>query len=191
MAEIKIPCGAVRPRLSEMSASTDCPVRPAQGRWKRCSPDVACLTNCSTKADGMANPMPFDPPDRVRIEVFTPIRSPLISISAPPELPGLIGASVWMKYPRALPVAVPDRARPDTMPLLTVWPTPKGLPMASTSSPTSTVSLSRNRRNGISRAPSSFRIAMSDSSSANKTRAAYSSRVFSTTRISVACPTTW
>ena len=72
-----------------------------------------------------------------------PIKRPLMSISAPPEFPGLIAASVWMKKFRSLmPTAV--RAWAETMPLVTVWPTPNGLPIASTRSPTCTVSESRN-----------------------------------------------
>lgn len=67
--------------------------------------------------------------------VLTPCRLPLTSISAPPELPGLMAASVWMKFSKLL---MPSWLRPsaETMPLVTVWPTPKGLPMASTWSPT-------------------------------------------------------
>ena len=62
------------------------------------------------------------------------------SMSGPPELPGLMGASVWMR-----PVSVPtgesiSRSRPLTMPEVTVWEIPNGLPMATTASPTSTVS---------------------------------------------------
>ena len=58
-----------------------------------------------------------------------------MSISAPPELPGLMAASVWMKFSKLL---MPSWLRPsaETIPLVTVWPTPKGLPMASTWSPT-------------------------------------------------------
>ena len=66
--------------------------------------------------------------------VLMPIRSPLASTSAPPELPGLIAASVWMKFSKVLmPRCV--RPRPLTMPCVTVCPTPNGLPMASTTSP--------------------------------------------------------
>ena len=47
------------------------------------------------------------------------------------------------------------RATADTMPLVTVWLRPKGLPIASTMSPTSTESESRISRNGnFSPAPS-------------------------------------
>jgi hypothetical protein len=45
----------------------------------------------------MAKPMPIEPPERLRIAVFTPTSRPSMSTSAPPELPGLIAASVWMK----------------------------------------------------------------------------------------------
>ena len=41
--------------------------------------------------------MPTLPPLGARIAVLMPISSPLELISAPPELPGLIEASVWMK----------------------------------------------------------------------------------------------
>ena len=85
---------------------------------------------------GMAKPMPIEPPLREKIAVLMPRRSPFISTSAPPELPGLMAASVWMKKPRSeMPIWV--RATAETMPLVTVWPTPNGLPMASTRSPTS------------------------------------------------------
>jgi hypothetical protein len=50
-----------------------------------------------TMLTGMAKPMPFDPPEREKIAVLMPIRRPFMSTSAPPELPGLMAASVWMK----------------------------------------------------------------------------------------------
>jgi hypothetical protein len=46
---------------------------------------------------GMANPMPWLPPVRLRIAVLMPTSSPRMLTSAPPELPGLMAASVWMK----------------------------------------------------------------------------------------------
>ena len=50
---------------------------------------------------GMANPMPW--PCRL-IAVLMPMTSPVMPMSGPPELPGLIDASVWMKSDsRALP----------------------------------------------------------------------------------------
>ena len=67
--------------------------------------------------------------------VLMPIKWPWMSTNAPPELPGLMAASVWMKFSKVL---MPKRLRPnaDTMPLVTVWPTPNGLPIASRRSPT-------------------------------------------------------
>jgi len=43
---------------------------------------------------GMAKPMPILPPLRERIAVLIPISSPCRLTSAPPELPGLMEASV-------------------------------------------------------------------------------------------------
>ena len=47
--------------------------------------------------DGMAKPMPCEPPLREKIAVLMPASFPSMSTSAPPELPGLMAASVWMK----------------------------------------------------------------------------------------------
>ena len=66
-----------------------------------------------------------------------PMTCPYILTSAPPELPGLMAASVWMhsilklefSERTCLPIA-------DTMPLVTVLVRPAGLPMATTFSPT-------------------------------------------------------
>ena len=71
--------------------------------------------------------------------VLIPIRWPCTSTSAPPELPGLMAASVCMKFSNVL-IPSWERPRALTMPLVTVWPTPNGFPMASTTSPTSSKS---------------------------------------------------
>jgi hypothetical protein len=42
--------------------------------------------------------------------VLMPIRLPWLSTSAPPELPGLIAASVWMKFSKVL---IPRCERPE------------------------------------------------------------------------------
>ena len=75
---------------------------------------------------------------REKIAVLMPSRLPATSTSAPPELPGLIAASVWMKFSKVL---MPSALRPSalTIPEVTVWPTPNGLPIASTTSPTCSV----------------------------------------------------
>ena len=45
---------------------------------------------------GTAKPMPSLPPDFELIEELMPTISPSRFASGPPELPGLIAASVWM-----------------------------------------------------------------------------------------------
>jgi hypothetical protein len=46
---------------------------------------------------GIAKPMPCEPPEREKIAVLMPMSWPLRATRAPPELPGLMAASVWMK----------------------------------------------------------------------------------------------
>ncbi len=74
------------------------------------------------------------PPDGEKMAVLMPITSPSVLNIGPPELPRLIEASVWMKS--SYGPALMSRARAETMPAVTVPPSPKGLPMASTQSPT-------------------------------------------------------
>ena len=50
-----------------------------------------------TRLIGMVNPIPMLPPLRLKIAVLIPTISPFLLISGPPEFPGLIEASVWMK----------------------------------------------------------------------------------------------
>ena len=84
----------------------------------------------------MAKPMPIEPPARdEKIAVLTPTRLPVASISGPPEFPGLIAASVWIKFSKVL-MPSPVRPSAETMPLVTLWLKPNGLPIASTTSPT-------------------------------------------------------
>ncbi|MNL61299.1 hypothetical protein D3C87_1852060 [compost metagenome] len=49
----------------------------------------------------MAKPTPFEPPPFEKIAVLMPINAPFMSIRPPPELPGLMAASVWMKKPKS------------------------------------------------------------------------------------------
>jgi hypothetical protein len=90
--------------------------------------------------DGIANPIPekvFVPDS---IAVFIPIISPRISSNGPPELPGLIGAAVWIAFgiENAMPTEVgSDRPIQLIMPVVIVSLRPKGLPIAITVSPTS------------------------------------------------------
>ena len=68
--------------------------------------------------------------------------SPAQSSSGPPEFPGLIDASVWMKSSNG--ERIRSRFNPLTFPLLTDVPSPRGLPMAITGWPTRSASLSPN-----------------------------------------------
>ena len=72
--------------------------------------------------------------------VLMPTTRPRESASAPPELPGLSAASVWMTFStRRLvrPSRVPsDRPSAETTPAVTVPANPSGFPMATTSWPT-------------------------------------------------------
>ncbi len=47
-------------------------------------------------SEGTAKPTPLLPPEELSICAFTPITSPAMFRSGPPELPLLIGASVWI-----------------------------------------------------------------------------------------------
>ncbi len=121
--------------------------------------------------------------------VLMPIRCPLTSTSAPPELPGLMAASVWMKFSKVL---MPSCVRPSalTMPLVTVCPTPNGLPMASTWSPISRASELPNVITGRS-VNSIFRMARSVSGSVPITLAALLRPSLRMTSISSASSITW
>ncbi len=142
-----------------------------------------------TRLTGIAKPMPIEPPPRVKIAVLMPTSRPSRVTSAPPELPGLIAASVWMKE-RSGPASGVVRAIAETMPLVTVWPMPNGLPIASTRSPTSRSSespIGSAGRPSLSMSSS----AMSAASSAPITRAWNSRRSEVTTMISSAASITW
>ena len=71
------------------------------------------------------------------MNVLIPTTWPHRSTSGPPELPGLIGASVWIKGCSARPGRM--RLRPLTIPRVIVCSRPIGLPIAATSSPTRSV----------------------------------------------------
>ena len=138
-----------------MSGVTSWQSAPIQGRATDVEPAIACATTVRTMLEGMAKPMPIEPPEREKIAVLMPTTAPSMSTSAPPELPGLMAASVWMKKPESLmPRLV--RASAETMPLVTVWPTPNGLPTASTRSPTSSASESPKSSTGKSSPPFSI-----------------------------------
>src|SRR5690348_8903416 len=101
------------------------------------------LANRTALLDGVAKPMPELEPSPcplvllVSIWSFSPITWPAALISGPPELPGLIGASVWIAFGIVNWLgAVIVRPTALTMPAVTVLGSPNGLPMAITLSPT-------------------------------------------------------
>ena len=84
--------------------------------------------------------MPTLPPLWLSIWELMPITWPSPLISGPPELPGLIAASVWITSEIEKPLgAWIWRWSAETMPLVTVRSRAKGLPMATTGSPTCTL----------------------------------------------------
>ena len=92
---------------------------------------------------GIAKPIPTFPPPLEIIALLIPIKYPAEFINAPPLFPGLIGASVWIKFSYStIPTELLLVA--ETIPCVMVSPTPKGLPIAKTTSPTSTLSESKN-----------------------------------------------
>mmetsp|Transcript_18959 Transcript_18959/g.32631 ORF Transcript_18959/g.32631 Transcript_18959/m.32631 type:complete len:237 (+) Transcript_18959:3-713(+) len=97
----------------------------------------------------MAKPMPSA---LVRVAVLMPTTSPAALSSGPPELPGLIAASVCMKSRRlsGKPSSALDLLMLLMMPTVTVLSRPSGLPRAMAQSPTWTASESPRAANGKS-----------------------------------------
>ena len=56
---------------------------------------MSCAVTRLTMLAGIANPMPWPV---ATMAVLIPMTSPRRLTSGPPELPGLIEASVWMKF---------------------------------------------------------------------------------------------
>ncbi len=86
---------------------------------------------------GIAKPTPVFCPVRLAMAVFMPISRPWLSKSGPPELPGLIAASIWMiDLIVRLLRAGSERFKLEMMPVVSVRSSPNGLPMANTCCPT-------------------------------------------------------
>jgi hypothetical protein len=89
--------------------------------------------------------------------VLMPRMRPAASTSAPPELPGLMAASVWMRSTSATPCAgVTVRPSALTMPEVTLPSSPNGEPIATTGSPTAGVA-SASAQTGTGRSLASTR----------------------------------
>ena len=139
---------------------------------------------------GMAKPIPTLPPPGAKIAVLMPMSSPLRLIRAPPELPRLIAASVWIKFSK------PSRFKPlrpnaDTIPEVAVCPMPNGLPTATAKSPTRSLSESAIFIAVRFFASVSWISAISDCSSRPISLATYSRPSLSCTLIVVALLMTW
>src|SRR5580700_8730824 len=91
-----------------------------------------------TVSAGIANPSPTDPPLGEKMAEVTPTTVPSAVSNGPPELPRFIDASVCRKLTYGSSSSV--LARAETIPALTDWPRPNGLPIAITASPTDTAS---------------------------------------------------
>ena len=132
--------------ISEVTRSTPTPSCP-----RRTLPLLASWSvTLRTMFEGIANPIPMLPPELPgTICELIPISSPLVLISAPPELPWLIGASVCRKSSK-FPAPGPAVERPLALmiPIVTVCPMPSGFPIASATSPTRTLSESPGVRKG-------------------------------------------
>src|SRR5438445_10307970 len=89
--------------------------------------------NCSmmgrAKDDGMAKPIPIEPPEGEKIAVLMPITSPARLNIGPPELPRLIDASVCRNSSYGLEWISPAVA--EMMPDVNVPPRPEALPLPS------------------------------------------------------------
>ena len=80
------------------------------------------------------------PPFGDSICELMPITWPLASMRGPPELPGLIAASVWITLSIVKPFgAWICRWSAETIPAVTVRSSPNGLPIATTGLPTCVV----------------------------------------------------
>ena len=105
------------------------------------------------RLDGMAKPMPWAWPPPCGLpaaSVGMPITWPEALTRAPPLLPGLIGALVWIA-PGSVAAGEPSvagsvtaRSVAEMIPWVTLPDRPSGLPMASTTSPACTVPESPN-----------------------------------------------
>ena len=111
---------------------------PRNGRRTRPTVSSSGSTRLTVDA-GTAKPIPTLPeePSPVAICELTPITRPVASSSGPPELPGLIAASVWITSSiGSRSGAVIRRCSAETTPVVSVRSSPKGLPIATVGSPT-------------------------------------------------------
>src|SRR5436309_3074263 len=153
--------------------STARPCMPSHGRTTRPTSrrsrriDLAALI-------GTAKPMDCASSE---ISVLMPTTTPQRSTSGPPELPGLIGASVWIIGSSEMPGS--SRLSPLTIPRVIVCSRPIGLPMATTSPPTLTADESPSRAAGSAAALSTRSSATSSTESSPRMRPGVSLQMWS------------
>ena len=104
------------------------------------SPDSwSCSSERRATSIGTAKPTPSPPPLEDLICWLMPMTLPAESTSGPPELPGLMAASVWIapEIWKAVRPAI-ERSMAETTPIESDWRSLKGEPIAATGSPTLT-----------------------------------------------------
>ncbi len=189
-----MPCFTGRLYESARSALTGRPAIPRYA-WSTRPVCRICARTSFTVFDGTAKPMPTLPVDTppVSICVLTPMTCPRPFSSGPPELPWLIGASVWMTWSMVNWFgALIRRWSALTIPAVAVRSSPNGLPIATTGSPTSTRSESPSWSGFSAPAVASTRsTARSVDASVPTISAATESRFEKLTRIASAPSMTW
>ncbi len=157
---------------------------PTPSHPRRMVPVLASSRSISrTVLMGIANPIPWPP---LIIAVLIPTTSPWVLSSGPPEFPGLMDASVWIRSPVG---SAPGRStRPVALitPRVTVLSSPKGFPTAIAHSPTLIFVESPSTATGSLRDGLILRRATSVRGSAPTTFARYSVRSESRMTISSA-----
>ena len=110
------------------------PEIPSHGLTTLPLPKICCTTRF-TALIGIANPTPCA---KGIMAVFIPITCPLMSASGPPELPGLIAASVWINPSKMNSAQGIGRPNAPITPSEAVDPpgSPRVLPIASANCPT-------------------------------------------------------
>ncbi len=118
---------------------------------------MSCAITALASLIGIEKPIPCP---AATMAVLMPMTLPSRFSSGPPELPGLIEASVWMKFSY---VATPTRLRAvaEMMPTVTVRSSPNGLPMAIAHWPTRSRSESASSAAGSGAGASTFSTARS------------------------------
>ncbi len=119
-----------RPRSDTNSLGTSLTVTPIRPRTT--FPARSCGSSSRTRLIGMANPIPMFPSLWLfeMMAVLMPMTSPRMFNSGPPELPGLMAASVCSTSCDRCSATVKGRLVALMTPTVTVWPRPNGLPTA-------------------------------------------------------------